>query len=133
MDIRMMPANLSDQYTGPTGVTNNLEQLVGNLQGKLLLPVPFTEVPNIYGLAPIAQIILAGAFAKTNKDIDLLHDPSQGWGVSTYHIRRCWDYLVRYLQGNVPPDNFILNGTALWDPGLADQIRADLGNDDSLL
>jgi len=133
LDMRMISALYSDQYTGPAGITNHLEQLVGNLQGKLLLPVPFTEIPDFYGLAPIAQIILAGAFAKANKDIDLLHDPSQGWGVSTYHIRRCWDYLVRYLQGNVPPDNFVLNGTAMWDPDLLDQIRADLGADDSLL
>ena len=41
-------------------------------------------------------------------------------------------YLVRYLKGNVPPDNFILNGTAMWDLELLDQIRADLGADDSL-
>jgi dipeptidyl aminopeptidase/acylaminoacyl peptidase len=129
LDMRMMPAYFSDQYTGSAGINNNLEQLAGNLKGKLLLPVPFTEVPDAYGLLPIGQIILAGAFAKANKDIDLLHDPSQSWGVSTYHIRRCWDYLVQYLQGNVPPDNFILNGTALWDAGVLDQALENLDLD----
>jgi len=128
-DLRMMPAYYSDQYTGSAGINNNLEQLAGNLKGKLLLPVPFTTAPDFYGLSPVAEIILAGAFAKANKDVDLLHDPSRGWGVSTYHIRRCWDYLVQYLQGNVPPNNFILNGTALWDPGLVEKANEDLDAD----
>ena len=132
-DMRMLPASLSDQYTGSAGINNHLEQLAGNLQGKLLLPVPFTTAADVYGLSAVGEIILAGAFAKANKDVDLLHDPVQGWAVSTYHIRRCWDYLVQHLQGNVPPDNFILNGTALWDAGVLEQSLENLDVDCSQL
>ena len=65
---------------------------------------------------------LLDAFARANKDIDLSYDSGYVWGITTYQIRRGWDYLVRHLQGNVPPENFLLNGTALWDAGVLEEL-----------
>jgi len=128
-DIRMMPAAVTDQFIGPECTNNNLEKLAGNLQGKLLLPVSTETYGDYYGLAPIAVFRLAGAFAKANKDIDLSFDSRYSWGPTTYQIRRGWDYLVQHLQGNFPPENFLLNGTAMWDAGLLKEMRDTIGID----
>ena len=41
---------------------------------------------------------------------DLLALPNRrhGFGGEPYMIRRRWDYFVRYLAGNVPPNNYAL-------------------------
>ena len=118
MDIRVMPNAISNRYNGPAGTSNYLEQLAGNLQGKLLLATSEQSYGDMYGLTFTALSRLLNAFARANKDIDLSYDPAYSWGVTTYQIRRGWDYLVRHLQGNVPPENFLLHGTAVWDAGV---------------
>ena len=81
-----------------------------------------------YGTAVLAVLELAGAFARVNKDIDLSYDPGSSWGLTTYQIRRGWDYLVRHLQGGCPPNQFILNGTAMWDSGALEKLREEVGS-----
>ena len=125
-DIRVLPAYVSDHFTGAVDTNINLEEFACNLQGKLLLPVPGIS-GDYYGLLVETVFKLAGAFAKANKDVDLSYDPSPTWGLTTYQIRRGWDYLVRHLQDNVPPENFILNGTAMWDAGALEKTREELG------
>lgn len=124
---RMIPAAGIDRNNGPEGTSNYLEQLAGNLEGKLLLPVSSGSYGDYFGLSFVGLSRLVGAFARANKDIDLSYDPGYAWGVTTYQIRRGWDYLVRHLQGNLPPENFVLDGTAMWDAGVLEKLREDLG------
>jgi hypothetical protein len=51
------------------------------------------------------------ALIKANKDFDLLLLPNQqhGYGPdANYMTRRRWDYFVRYLAGDVPPNEYEL-------------------------
>ncbi|MDB9953858.1 S9 family peptidase, partial [Porticoccaceae bacterium] len=125
-DIRGMTTTGVNRYVGPAGTSHYLEQLAGNLQGKLLLATSAGSYGDYYGLSFVGFSRLVEAFARANKDIDLSYDPAYSWGVTTYQIRRGWDYLVRHLQGNVPPENFLLNGTMLWDAEVLKKIREEL-------
>ena len=129
MDIRGA-SSISNRYIGPAGTSHYLEQLVGNLQGKLLLAGSSGSYGDYYGLAIVGFSKLVGAFARANKDIDLSYDPAYSWGVTTYQIRRGWDYLVRHLQGNVPPENFVLDGIAMWDAEALKNMREELDQAD---
>jgi hypothetical protein len=125
-DIRGTSSGSINRYNGPAGTSHYLEELAGNLQGKLLLATSAGSYGDYYGLSFAVFSRLMGAFARANKDIDLSFDPAYSWGVTTYQIRRGWDYLVRHLQSNLPPENFLLNGTAMWDAGGLEKIQEEL-------
>ncbi len=78
---------------------------VHHLRGKLLLVAGLMD-PFFHG-GMTFQLI--DALTKANKDFDVLIPPNggHGWRVKHAH-RRAWDYLVRHLQGNEPPQNFTL-------------------------
>ena len=85
------------------------EDQVDSLRGKLLL---------IHGMLdtvtpPAATFQLIQALQQANKDFDLLLLPNDGHEISSYALRRSWDYLVTYLQGIEPPKSFKL--TTAWD------------------
>ena len=94
----------SDQTNKP-----HAESLAASLQGELLLihgmMDPTTPVTGTFRLIEALQ--------QANKDFDLLLLPSGGHDISTYALRRSWDYVVRHLQGVEPPKNFKL--ATAWD------------------
>jgi dipeptidyl aminopeptidase/acylaminoacyl peptidase len=57
-------------------------------------------------------IALVDALIKANKSFDLLviPDATHDLSTNTYAIRRTWDYFVRNLLGQVPPDDYLLRG-----------------------
>ena len=125
VDDRANGAWVSDIFNGPDGAGHHRqypEQLVDKLKGKLLLPLS----SGTYGDPFLSQIRLAGAFAAANKDIDISFDAGNAWYTTTYQIRQGWDYLVRHLQHNTPPENFKLDGTALWDTGVLSAANEEI-------
>jgi len=79
-----------------------------NLKGRLLL---------IHGLLnPVVSaactFALADALQKANKNFDMLVLPNDGYSVSSYAIRRTWDYFVTYLLDAEPPVDFELETNA---------------------
>ena len=76
-----------------------------NLKGHLLL-AHGTFDDNV---PPNETYLVVDALIKANKDFDLLMIPNaaHGYGAaSQYMTRRRWDYFVRYLAGNTPPENY---------------------------
>lgn len=80
-------------------------QLAGNLRGRLLL---------IHGMMdnyfhPAGTFQLIDALVQENKCFDMLMLPKGGhmWRQG-YPLCRAWDYMVRNLQGNEPPEGFKL-------------------------
>ena len=58
---------------------------------------------------PNNTLLVVDALIKANKDFDLLMIPNvpHGYGAaSPYMTRRRWDYFVRYLAGDVPPNEY---------------------------
>ena len=53
------------------------------------------------------------ALQRANKDVDVVVESHISGGISNYQLRRIWDHMVRYLQGNPPPQDFVLCGTSL--------------------
>lgn len=95
--------------TNPDGTSNYDSQanqnFAKNLKGHLLL-AHGTMDDNV----PMNNTLLVvDALIKANKDFDLILLPNQrhGYGSdSQYMMRRRWDYFVRYLAGNTPPDEY---------------------------
>jgi dipeptidyl aminopeptidase/acylaminoacyl peptidase len=76
-----------------------------NLKGHLLL-AHGTMDDNV---PPNNTLLLVDALIKANKDFDLLLIPNvpHGYGpASQYMMRRRWDYFVRYLAGDTPPNEY---------------------------
>lgn len=90
--------------------TDNYEsqanQLVArNLRGKLLLAHGGLDD----NVPPYNTYLVVDALIKANKDFDLLILPNarHGYGdLSSYMMRRRWDYFVRHLLGAVPPEEY---------------------------
>ena len=111
-DARFLAAALcGDRYEGIGPATDNkpAEQLVENLQGKLLL---------IHGLSgtivpPASTLRVIDALQHANKDFDMLSLPNVG-GLShcRYAMRRTWDYFITHLLGAKPPTEFNLESEA---------------------
>jgi dipeptidyl aminopeptidase/acylaminoacyl peptidase len=110
MDARLMAAAFwGEQFEGENCATTDekrTEQLVSNLQGKLLL---------IHGLLdpldpPACAFRLVEALHQANKNFDMLMLPNHGHPtfISPYAVRRTWDYFVKHLQGLEPPKEFQL-------------------------
>jgi len=106
-DTRFQIASVSETVEGIFAAESAApfaEHLAGNLQGKLLL---------IHGMMDIctplvSTLRLVEALREANKDFDLLLLPHDGHQVSTYALRRTWDYIVKHLQGTDPPVSFPL-------------------------
>jgi dipeptidyl-peptidase-4 len=81
------------------------QNFVQNLKGKLLL-AHGTMDNNV----PLNNTLLVvEALIKANKDFDLLIIPNvpHGYGYATqYMTRRRWDYFVKNLAGNTPPNEY---------------------------
>ena len=78
------------------------QNFAANLKGHLLL-AHGTMDDNV---PPNNTLLVVEALIKANKDFDLLMIPNvaHGYGrVTPYMTRRRWDYLVRYLAGDLPP------------------------------
>ena len=76
-----------------------------NLKGHLLL-VHGTMDDNV---PPNNTLLVVDALIKANKDFDLIMIPNahHGYGAaSQYMMRRRWDYFVRYLAGDIPPNEY---------------------------
>lgn len=93
---------LNERFIGPDGPKDGfkyLDQLAGNLRGKLLL------LPHVSrGTSLAAFLKLASSLNAANKNYDAVVDYSSF--SSRYQIRRCWDYLVEHLAGLRPPTEF---------------------------
>ncbi|MDA7853126.1 S9 family peptidase [Porticoccaceae bacterium] len=107
-DSRLMAASMwGDKYDGVSGPATEHEypeQLVGNLQGKLLLMHGMIDVP----CPPAGTFRLVEALVRAGKDFDMLLLPNLAHSMSSYVTRRGWDYLVKYLLGIEPPKEFKL-------------------------
>jgi dipeptidyl-peptidase 4 len=82
-----------------------------NLKGKLLL-AHGTIDDNV---PPNNTLLVVEALIKANKDFDLLMLPNQhhGYGdMSSYMMRRRWDYFVKNLMGAEPPKEFAITPPA---------------------
>lgn len=78
---------------------------VGNLQGKLFLITGLLD--QVFHSSMTFQVV--DALVKANKDFDLLIHPNGGHGHDVINAhRRAWDYLVKHLQGRLPPKDFTL-------------------------
>jgi dipeptidyl-peptidase-4 len=76
-----------------------------NLKGHLML-AHGTMDDNV---PPNNTLLMVDALIKANKDFDLVLIPNvpHGYGpASQYMMRRRWDYFVRYLAGDVPPNEY---------------------------
>ena len=106
-DSRFDSALVTECYEGYPGKNTGAEyaeDLVNKLEGRLML---------IHGLLDMitpqsATLRLLHAFQLANKDVDLVLLPAHGQDIPPYALRRSWDYLVTYLQGIAPPDNYLL-------------------------
>jgi dipeptidyl-peptidase-4 len=79
--------------------------LAGNLKGKLLL-AHGTMDDNV---PPDNTLLVVEALIDANKDFDLLMLPNQAHGygsMSSYMMRRRWDYFVKNLLGAEPPHEY---------------------------
>jgi dipeptidyl-peptidase-4 len=93
----------------PDGTSNYDSQanqnFAKNLKGHLLL-AHGTMDDNV---PPNNTMLVVDALIKANKDFDLLLIPNaaHGYGsASQYMTRRRWDYFVRYLAGDIPPNEY---------------------------
>jgi dipeptidyl aminopeptidase/acylaminoacyl peptidase len=57
---------------------------------------------------PNATLLVIDALIENNKDFDLIVRPNRNHGYANepYVMRRTWDYFVRHLRGEEPPDEF---------------------------
>lgn len=93
--------NTCDKTTVPK--TGYPEDCVESFKGKLLL------IQGMLSFAtPSGTFRLVEALQKSNKDFDMLCLPNLIHAMSSYTIRREWDYLVTHLQGIDPPQEFQL-------------------------
>ena len=110
-DSRLFSYMWGDKFeglAGPGPKYRHPEANVENLQGKLLLIHGMLDV----SAPPAITFRLVEALQKANKDFDLLLLPNVPHAISSYMVRRAWDYLVTHLQGAEPPKEFNLS-TAL--------------------
>ena len=104
---------LEDRFVGPEGRAPDvrpLEDYAANFKGKLLQCVGLLASGDS---PPASTLRLIHALQRANKDVDVVIEPNIEFAITNYQLRRMWDYLVRHLQGNQPPREFALHGTAL--------------------
>lgn len=106
-DLRMHAAFFGESYGDMPATLETLkpaQTLVDGLKGKLLIIHGMKSPSVTVGLA----FSLIDALQQANKNFDMLLLPNDGYGMSSYSMRRCWDYLVTHLLGVEPPKNFKL-------------------------
>ena len=61
-------------------------------------------------VSPSLTLKLIDALVKANRDFDLMIVPNGDHHAfeSVYFIRRKWDYFVRHLLGEQPPDDYLI-------------------------
>lgn len=109
-DSRFYAAAWSDKYLGSHGAAPDHANgaVAQKLQGHLLL-VSGDMDENVH----VGQTLsLVDALIRANKDFDLLIVPNAGHDVLItcgYAERRMWDFFVRHLLGETPPNQFELS------------------------
>jgi len=96
---------LNKQGTTDSYAVESNQSLAKNLKGKLLL-AHGTLDDNV---PPENTTLVADALIKANKDFDLLMLPNQAHGygsMSSYMMRKRWDYFVKNLMGAEPPKEY---------------------------
>ena len=112
-DNRVYEDDWGERYQGllvKEGSTDNYaaeanQGLAKNLKGKLLL-AHGTLDDNV---PPDNTTLVVDALIKANKDFDLLMLPNQAHGygsMSSYMMRKRWDYFVKNLMGAEPPKEY---------------------------
>ena len=108
-DQRGYNAGWGEKYQGLLEGDNYLDQvnarLAANLKGKLLLAYGDMD-DNVH---PALTIQVIDALIKANKDFDMLVLPNGNHGFGDampYFERRLWDYFVRNLRGEEPPQEY---------------------------
>ncbi|MEO8333925.1 MAG: DPP IV N-terminal domain-containing protein [bacterium] len=112
-DNRVYEDDWGERYHGllvKQGSTDNYaaeanQSFAKNLKGKLLL-AHGTLDDNV---PPDNTTLVADALIKANKDFDLLMLPNQAHGygsMSSYMMRKRWDYFVKNLLGAEPPKEY---------------------------
>jgi dipeptidyl aminopeptidase/acylaminoacyl peptidase len=93
---------------------------VAGLKGKLLIVQGLMDV----GVTPAGTFQLEQALQDANKDYDTLLWPRLTHDISAYGKRREWDYFVRYLAGETPPHEFLLNDDEDIEKAKAEALEA---------
>jgi dipeptidyl-peptidase 4 len=75
-----------------------------NLKGKLLLVHGLLDT----GVHPSNVLQLEQALIDANRDYDTLLWPRARHEMPSYGLRRCWDYFIEKLAGEIPPHEFEL-------------------------
>jgi dipeptidyl aminopeptidase/acylaminoacyl peptidase len=94
---------------GPTDKPVNSENADGsvqaaNLQGKLLITLGELD-ENVF---PTTTLAVVDALIKLDKDFDMYYYPNQPHVFrAPFSVRKVWDYLVRHLHGQEPPEYHI--------------------------
>ena len=104
-DERVMAAFWAETFAElPAPAPKPLHERAEHLQGKLLLMAGMLDP-----VMPVAATFrLAEALQQKNIDFDMLMLPNDGHVMSSYAVRRAWDYLVKHLLGVEPPRHFKL-------------------------
>ena len=110
---RFSYAPFGEQYDGIDSTTSTdntniptmrfAEDSIDSLKGKLLLIQGMLDIAT-----PSSTFRLVEALQKANKDFDMLCLPNVPHDITSYGLRRNWDYLVSHLQGVEPPHEFHL-------------------------
>ena len=97
------------EVKNPDGTSNYDSQanqnFAKNLKGHLLLAHGSMDD----NVPPNNTLLMVDALIKANKNFDLILIPNvpHGYGpASQYMMRRRWDYFVRYLAGDIPPNEY---------------------------
>lgn len=111
LDTRLISSTIEgDKWEGCDGPIKDArypEDLVENLQGKLMLMHAITSIVSP-AYPPTAAFRVVDALQKANKDFEMLMVPDGGFMCTSYMFRRGWDYLVKHLLGVEPPKEFRL-------------------------
>lgn len=84
-----------------------LEQLAGQLKGKLLLIAGMLD-----DVVPVSSTFrIVEALQQADKDFEMLILPNLGHGASGYTTRRSWDFVVKHLLHIEPPKEFSLTAS----------------------
>jgi dipeptidyl-peptidase-4 len=107
-DPRFWISEVAESYDGVSingQITSarHAEDSVSAMKGKLLL-IDGMLNPN----TPSSTFRLIQALEKANKDYDLILSPKGIMDVTSYGLRREWDYFVTHLKQEKPPEQFEL-------------------------
>jgi dipeptidyl-peptidase 4 len=95
---------LSETDDGDT-YTNQANQLQAeNLQGHLMISYGTMDT-NVH---PAMTLLVVDELIRHNKDFELIVMPNRGHGYANepYHLRKSWDFFVKYLLGATPPEGY---------------------------